>query len=86
MNIVPLFIIIPLTAAFVIPLLGKLSKKSSDVLANLSVFSMVVVSVVLFFELYSRGFVTYVYKVGGAAVHRRKRLFARHTGRNKRTP
>lgn len=63
MNIVPLFVIIPLGTAFLISLLGKRIKNFPDILANLGTLSL------LAFSLYSIKLVnTYkilVYKIGG---------------------
>ncbi|MFH0913067.1 MAG: proton-conducting transporter membrane subunit [Candidatus Omnitrophota bacterium] len=61
--ILPIFVIIPLAAAFLISLLGKRIKNLSDLLANLGTLGL------LIFSLYSISLVTahkvIVYKVGG---------------------
>ncbi len=64
-NILPLFVIIPLGAAFIISLLGKFSKRIGDILANLACF------VLLFFSFYTLNIIhktsnnVLVYKLGG---------------------
>lgn len=62
-NILPLFVIVPLGAAFLISLLGKKIKTFSDILANLATFGLFI------FSLYSISLVNLhkilVYKVGG---------------------
>lgn len=62
-NILPLFVVIPLGSAFLISLLGKKIRNFSDFLANLGTLSLLV------FSLYSITLVnthkTLVYKVGG---------------------
>lgn len=59
MNIIPLFVAIPLGAAFLLPIVSRFSEKMSDILANISIFVLLVLS---FFAL-NPG--TIVYKVGG---------------------
>lgn len=65
MNIIPLFVVIPLGAAFIIPIICKFYKKTCDIIANLAVFAVVVLSFVMLFKLFNSGFVPFVYKVGG---------------------
>lgn len=63
MNMVPLFVIIPLGTAFLISLLGKRIKSFPDILANLGTLSL------LAFSLYSiklvNAYKILVYKIGG---------------------
>jgi multicomponent Na+:H+ antiporter subunit D len=44
MNLIPLFVAVPLGAAFVLALLGKLKEVVSDLLAGLSTLSLAVLS------------------------------------------
>lgn len=65
MSILPLFVVIPLGAAFIIALLGKFSKRIGDVLSNTACFCL------LFFSFYALGMIhktssqVLIYKVGG---------------------
>lgn len=63
MNIIPLFIAIPLGAAFLISLLGRRIKWFGDWLANLTTFSLAVLSLLSIALVNKSG--TLVYKVGG---------------------
>lgn len=62
-NLLPLFVVIPLGAAFLISLFGKINKLISDCLANLATFMLVVLSLLSFSYDLSAG--ALVYKVGG---------------------
>lgn len=62
-NIIPLFVAIPLAGAFLISLAGKRVKKAPDLLSNLTTFILAVLSVYSIFVVNTRG--TLVYKVGG---------------------
>ena len=59
MNIIPLFIALPLGAAFLLPILGKRSKKVPDILVNLINLTLLVLSLMVI----NRGVA--VYKMGG---------------------
>lgn len=63
MNLIPLFIIIPLAAAFLNSLLGKRVRKFSDILCSLSTFLLLVVSIFSVFLISKHTIL--VYKVGG---------------------
>lgn len=58
-NLLPLFVAIPLGAAFLMPILGKFFKRLPDILANAVNFSLLILS----FVVLDIG--TTVYKVGG---------------------
>ncbi len=62
MQIIPLFVAIPLGAAFLMPILGKFCKKTPDILANLVNLSLLTLS---FFALTYRPYDGLVYQVGG---------------------
>jgi len=62
MNIIPLFIGLPLGAAFVLALLGKAKEVISDVLINLVTFLLAILSVVLLTFLKDNGI--FVYTMG----------------------
>lgn len=59
MQIIPLFIVIPLAVAFLLPIAGRAWGKLSDILANLAILALFVLS------LLAIGMPTMVYKVGG---------------------
>ena len=61
--IIPLFVIIPLGAAFLISLLGKKIKNSADLLTNLGTLSLLLLS--LYSITLVSAYKTLVYKVGG---------------------
>ena len=63
----PLFVAIPLAAAFIISLIGKVNRRAPDVLANLASSSLLVLSVFALSALNSNPSSTIVYKVGGWA-------------------
>lgn len=58
-RIIPLFVAIPLGAAFLMPILGRLWKRLGDVLANLTTLSVFVLSLAAIGQNFA------VYKVGG---------------------
>jgi len=58
-KIIPLFVAIPLGAAFLMPILGKLWKRLPDVLGNLTTLSLFALSLAAINENFA------VYKVGG---------------------
>jgi len=62
-TIIPLFVIIPLGAAFLISLLGKKIKNSADLLTNLGTLSLLLLS--LYSITLVSAYKTLVYKVGG---------------------
>ena len=62
MNIIPLFMAIPLGAAFVLALLGKLKETVSDILVNLVTLCLTILSFVLIPLLKSHG--VFVYTIG----------------------
>ncbi len=59
MNIIPLFIALPLGAAFLLPILGKRSKRLPDILANLINLALLILSLMVI----NRGMI--VYQMGG---------------------
>ena len=63
MNIIPLFVVVPLGAAFLISLLGKKIKGIPDILANSGTLLLTVLSVCAIFLVKGAG--VQVYKVGG---------------------
>lgn len=63
MNIIPLFVALPLGSAFIIFLLGKKAERLGDWLSNLTTFALFVLSVVTVFSVRSSGVL--VYHVGG---------------------
>ena len=65
MNILPLFVAIPLGVAFIISLVGKKIKGSPDLLSALGTFSLLVLSIVSIGLVREHGLI--VYKVGGWA-------------------
>ncbi len=62
-NILPLFVVIPLGAAFIISLFGKINKRLSDALANLATFALLILSLCAIRYVLSAKVL--VYKVGG---------------------
>ncbi|MBN1383862.1 MAG: hypothetical protein JW983_03140 [Elusimicrobia bacterium] len=62
---IPLFIIVPLTTAFVISLVGKFYKSMSDILASLACFTLVVLSFEMVYTLNIVDHMPLIYKVGG---------------------
>ncbi|MFH1479416.1 MAG: proton-conducting transporter membrane subunit [Candidatus Omnitrophota bacterium] len=64
-NILPLFIAIPMFGTFLISLIGKKTKKISDIVSGLVTFSLAVLSVYSVFLFKDTGIM--VYKVGGWA-------------------
>ena len=62
---IPLFVIIPLSTAFIISLAGKFYKSISDILANIACFILVVLSFLAAYILYLLDYTPLVYKVGG---------------------
>ena len=62
-NLLPLYVIIPLGAAFLISLFGKISKRICDCLANLATFLLLGLSLLAAVYKPSTGIL--VYKVGG---------------------
>ncbi|MFH1577742.1 MAG: proton-conducting transporter membrane subunit [Candidatus Omnitrophota bacterium] len=65
MNILPLFVVIPLAAAFIISLIGKFSKRSADILANLACFLLLLFSFYALNIMYGTPGGVIVYKIGG---------------------
>jgi multicomponent Na+:H+ antiporter subunit D len=63
MTLIPLFVILPLGAAFLVAFIGKYSKRFSDISANLVVFSLFILSMIMLFVFGSR--LPFVYKIGG---------------------
>ena len=61
----PLFVIIPLSAAFIISITGRYYKKLPDILANLVCISLAVLSFLVFYELRTLNYQPIIYKVGG---------------------
>jgi len=61
----PLFVAIPLAAAFIISLIGKRYQRAGDVLANLSSLVLLALSFFAFLSLNSHSSNILVYKVGG---------------------
>ena len=59
---IPLFVAIPLGAAFLMPILGRASKKVTDILTNLVTLSLLVLSLIAVLSLNDQ---TLVYNVGG---------------------
>jgi multicomponent Na+:H+ antiporter subunit D len=59
MSIIPLFIAIPLGAAFLLPILGRFSKRISDILANLVTLTLFVLTLITI----NSGVL--IYKMGG---------------------
>ena len=59
MQIIPLFIAIPLGVAFLLPIVGRLWDKLSDILANLAILALLILSIV------ALGLPTMTYKIGG---------------------
>ena len=64
-NILPLFIIIPLAAAFIISLIGKRYRRAGDILANLAGLALLTLSFFALWTLNSQSSTILVYKVGG---------------------
>jgi len=62
MNIIPLFVVIPLAGAFIISLIGKRRKWLADILGNLATLSLLVASLVSVGIVNTHG--TLVYSVG----------------------
>jgi len=60
MNLIPLFIAIPLGVAFILALLGKLKEVVSDLLAALSTLSLAILSFVLIGQLKTHGIFVYI--------------------------
>jgi multicomponent Na+:H+ antiporter subunit D len=67
MDLIPLFLVIPLSAAFLIPVVSRLYRSAGDVLANLSAAVLLLLSFMLLSRLYHAGFVPLVYRCGGWA-------------------
>ena len=65
MGLIPLFVVIPLAAAFIIPLLGRITQKLTDITANLATLAVVVLSLAMLKQLAGSGFETIVYDAGG---------------------
>jgi len=63
----PLFVVIPLAAAFIISLIGKVYRKAGDILANVASLSLLLLSLFALSTLNSGSSSTLVYKVGGWA-------------------
>jgi len=63
MNVIPLFVAIPLLAAFLVSLLGKKHKTLPDSLSNLATLALSILSLYSIFLVKNLG--TLVYKVGG---------------------
>ncbi|MBU0549223.1 MAG: NADH/ubiquinone/plastoquinone (complex I) [Candidatus Omnitrophica bacterium] len=61
----PLFVVIPLAAAFVISLIGKKFRWAGDILANLASLALLVLSFFALRVLHSGSLPVMVYKVGG---------------------
>lgn len=64
-NILPLFVVIPLGTAFIISLLGKFSKRIGDILANLGCFTLLFLSFYTLNIIHKTSNNILVYKVGG---------------------
>ncbi|MEI8350207.1 MAG: NADH-quinone oxidoreductase subunit M [Candidatus Omnitrophota bacterium] len=64
MKIVPLFIILPLGAAFLISLYGKKKKRFCDIFSSLITFTLFLISVYTIFSVNTRE-LPFIYKVGG---------------------
>lgn len=62
-NLLPLYVVIPLGSAFLISLIGKINKRISDYLANLSSFALLVLSILAIGRNLSAEVL--VYRVGG---------------------
>ncbi len=65
MNVIPLFVAIPLAGAFLVALLGKRQKMMPDLLSNIATFALLTLS--LSSVVLVRQFGVLVYKVGGWA-------------------
>ena len=61
----PLFVAIPLAAAFIISLIGKYYRRAGDVLANLASFALLVLSFFALSTLSSQSSTASVYRIGG---------------------
>lgn len=61
----PLFVVIPLAAAFIISLIGKYYRRAGEILANLASLALLGLSFFSLFVLNSGSLSAYVYKVGG---------------------
>ncbi len=61
-NLIPLFVIIPLAGAFVISLIGKRFRRTPDVLGNIVTLSTFIASIVAVFAVFEHGVL--VYRVG----------------------
>lgn len=62
---IPLFVAIPLAAAFIISLIGKYYRRAGDVLANLASFALLVLSFFALSTLSSQSSTVSVYRIGG---------------------
>ena len=62
MRLIPYLLVVPLAAAFLIPVLGKKMKNSPDILALIASFALVVLSYILAGAVISHKIL--VYKVG----------------------
>ena len=65
MNIIPLFVIIPLAAAFLISFAGRFAKRIPDILGNSACFALLFLSIYMANALYKIPGHILVYKVGG---------------------
>jgi len=63
MNLIPLFVAIPLGASFLTAMLFKLHRRVADALANIAVFSILSLSIYMIPQLAQHG--PFVYEVGG---------------------
>lgn len=64
-NFLPLLVGLPLFAAFLLSLVGRFSKKFSDIVANLATFSLGIISIGFLYFLNVKNVGVLVYKVGG---------------------
>ena len=64
-NLIPLFVAIPLSAAFIIMLVGKYYRRSADILANLASLALLILSLGALLSLNSQPGSVLVYNIGG---------------------
>jgi len=62
---ISLFVVIPLLSAFVISLVGRFSKRLSDIIGNLSSLLLVVLSFISFYYLKLNAYQPIIHKMGG---------------------
>lgn len=65
LNLIPLFVVIPLGAAFLTSLVGKFIRRSSDVIAFIASLAMIIIAIYSRLAINSAAGKVLVYKIGG---------------------